>query len=99
MTNGNTVGTADATRERGSGNDVPVLALMRVDRLAFTAGLAFVVFLGSAVGATTLESAVAKQPRSDDLIDTLFPSTITAVVPGSTPIVSIGPLVPRESRR
>ncbi|WP_380677044.1 hypothetical protein [Salinigranum sp. GCM10025319] len=48
---------------------------------------------------TPVGTAVAKQPRSGDPVDTLFPPTITVVATGSTPVVPLGLSVSRESRR
>ena len=83
---------ADRLRERADQHRLPLWLLLEADRVAVTAVLAGVVFLGLvAVGA--LVPAAEAAVRSGDSVDTLFQGLLTATVTGVTLVVTLNQVV------
>jgi len=87
------IGTADTMRGRENASGIRLLVLLRLNRLVLTGLLAVVVFVAFVAVVTLLSPNFVAQVRSGDLIDTMFSSMITAIVTGSTIVVSVGQLV------
>ncbi|WP_324663322.1 hypothetical protein [Haloarcula sediminis] len=87
------IGTANTMRGRADAPGLRLRVLLELNRLVFTAVLVVVVFVAFSVAVTVLPPAFATVIRSGDVIDTLFSAMITAIVTGSTLVVSIGQLV------
>ncbi|WP_277540161.1 hypothetical protein [Haloarcula laminariae] len=87
------VGTANTMRERAKAPGIRFRILLELNRLVFAGVLVVAVFVSFAVAVTVLPPGFAAVVRSGDVIDTLFSAMITAIVTGSTLVVSIGQLV------
>ena len=90
---GDDIGTANTMRGRADEPGVWIRILLELNRLVFTAALVVAVFAAFVVVVTVLPPNFATVVRSGDVIDTLFSAMITAIVTGSTLVVSIGQLV------
>jgi len=93
MTDDDAIGTADTMRGRENASGIRLLVLLRLNRLVLTGLLAVVVFVAFVAVVTLLSPNFVAQVRSGDLIDKMFSSMITAIVTGSTIVVSVGQLV------
>ena len=85
--------TADTMRERAGENRAKLWLLLRANRLLVAAVLTVAIFVAFVAAATALSPALAEKVGSSDPVETLFASTITAVVTGATLVVTIGQLV------
>jgi hypothetical protein len=87
------IGTENTMRGRASTSGIWLRILLELDRLVLTAVLVLTVFVAFVVAVTVLAPTFATTVRSGDVIDTLFSTMITAIVTGSTLVVSISQLV------
>ena len=87
------VSTGNTMRERAGENRVKIWLLLGANRLQVTALLALLVFSSFVVLVTILPPALLPQLRSSDTIETMFSTMISAIVTGTTLVVTIGQLV------
>ncbi|MEZ3163085.1 hypothetical protein ABNG03_01105 [Halorubrum sp. RMP-47] len=85
--------TADTMRERADENRAKLWLLLRANRLVVAGVLTLAVFVAFVAAATSLSPSLAGKVGASDPIETLFASTITAIVTGATLVVTIGQLV------
>ena len=85
--------TANTMRERAGESRIMVWLLLAANRLHVTAVLALFVFLSFIVLVTILPPPLVPQLRSGDTIETMFYAMLSAVITGTTLVVSIGQLV------
>ena len=85
--------TADTMRERAGENRAKLWLLLRANRLVVAAVLTLAVFVAFVAVAAALSPSLAEKVGSSDPIETLFASMITAIVTGTTLVVTIGQLV------
>lgn len=87
------VSTANTMRERAGESRIKLWILLRANRLLVTAFLALAVFGVFVIAVTILPPPLVPQLSSGDTIETMFSTMITAVITGTTLVVTIGQLV------
>jgi len=90
---GGEIGTADTMRGRADESRVKIWLLFRTNRFLLTAGFAAVVFLSFLALSVILEPSVSRQLTSDDTIETTFSTMVSAIITGTTLVVTISQLV------
>ncbi|WP_248905491.1 hypothetical protein [Halocatena marina] len=87
------VSTANTMRERAGESRLKLWLLLRANRLVVTAVLALAIFVVFIVSVTVLPPPLVPQLNADDTIETMFSTMISAVITGTTLVVTIGQLV------
>ncbi|MFC6963030.1 hypothetical protein [Halocatena marina] len=87
------VSTANTMRERAGESRLKLWLLLRANRLVVTAVLALAIFVVFIVSVTILPPPLVPQLNADDTIETMFSTMISAVITGTTLVVTIGQLV------
>lgn len=87
------VSTANTMRERAGESRFKLWLLLRANRLVVTAVLALTIFVVFIVFVTVLPPPLIPKLRSGDTIETMFSTMISAVITGTTLVVTIGQLV------
>ena len=87
------VSTENTLRERSDESSYKLLVLMGVNRLLLTGVLALGVFVVFVAALVHLSPPLVPQLKAGDTLDTLFTTMITAIVTGTTLVVTIGQLV------
>ena len=90
---GGDIGTANTMRERAGENPLKIWLLLGANRLQVTAVLALLVFIGFVVAVSLLPKPLAPQLRTGDTIETMFSTMLSAIITGTTLVVTIGQLV------
>ena len=84
---------ANTMAVRAGENQLKMIVLMGVNRLALATALCLVVFLGFVFTVTVLDPPFVAKLRDADTIETIFTTMISVILTGSTLVVSIGQLV------
>ncbi|UPM45072.1 hypothetical protein [Halocatena salina] len=87
------VSTANTMRERAGENRFKLWLLLRADRLLVTGVLALAVFVIFVMVVTILPPPLIPKLSAQDTIGTMFSTMISAVITGTTLVVTIGQLV------
>ena len=87
------VSTANTMRARAGESRIKIWLLLAANRLHVTAVLALLVFVSFVVLVTVVPPPLIPQLRSGDTIETMFYTMISAVITGTTLVVTIGQLV------
>ncbi|QLG51193.1 hypothetical protein [Natrinema halophilum] len=80
-------------RERAGESRLKIWLLLAANRLQVTAVLALAVLVSFVAAVTFLPEPLIPQLRTGDTIETMFSTMITAIVTGTTLVVTIGQLV------
>ncbi|RRJ31551.1 hypothetical protein [Halocatena pleomorpha] len=87
------VSTANTMRERAGENRFKLWLLLHANRLIVTGALALAIFVVFVVAVAILPPPLIPQLSSQDTIETMFSTMISAVITGTTLVVTIGQLV------
>ncbi|HMB51371.1 hypothetical protein [Natronoarchaeum rubrum] len=87
------ISTADTMRGRADESRVKIWLLFRTNRFALTGAFAALVFLSFLGLSLLLEPPLSTQLASDDTIETTFSTMISAIITGTTLVVTISQLV------
>jgi hypothetical protein len=87
------VSTANTMRDRAGESRIKIWLLLAANRLHVTAALALLVFVAFVAAVTVLPPPLVPQLQSEDTIETMFSTMISAVITGTTLVVTIGQLV------
>ena len=87
------ISTANTMRERSGESRLKVWLLLRTNRLLVASILTATVFFVFVVAVAALPPPLVRQVESGDVIETMFSAMITAIVTGTTLVVTIGQLV------
>ncbi len=80
-------------RERAGESRLKIWLLLGANRLQVTAILALTVFVGFVAAVTLLPEPLTPQLQTGDTIETMFSTMISAIITGTTIVVTIGQLV------
>ena len=87
------IGTANTMRERAGESHLKIWLLLGANRLHVTAVLTLVVFVGFVAAVTLLPKPLTPQLQTGDTIETMFSTMLSAIITGTTLVVTIGQLV------
>ncbi|MFA9417298.1 hypothetical protein [Natrinema sp. HArc-T2] len=80
-------------RERAGESRLKIWLLLGANRLHVTAVLALAVFVGFVAAVTLLPKPLTPQLQTGDTIETMFSTMLSAIITGTTLVVTIGQLV------
>ncbi|WP_130499781.1 hypothetical protein [Natrinema hispanicum] len=80
-------------RERAGESHLKIWLLLGANRLHVTAVLTLVVFVGFVAAVTLLPKPLTPQLQTGDTIETMFSTMLSAIITGTTLVVTIGQLV------
>ncbi|MFD1563168.1 hypothetical protein ACFR99_06380 [Haloarchaeobius amylolyticus] len=80
-------------RERAGESRLKIWLLLGANRLQVTAVLALTVFVGFVAAVTLLPEPLTPQLQTGDTIETMFSTMLSAIITGTTIVVTIGQLV------
>ncbi|TMT87840.1 hypothetical protein E2L06_15105 [Haloterrigena sp. H1] len=87
------ISTANTMRERAGESRLKIWLLLGANRLHVTAVLALAVFVGFVAAVTLLPEPLTPQLQTGDTIETMFSTMLSAIITGTTLVVTIGQLV------
>ena len=93
MSDASETGTADTMRERTGRSRTTLWLLLRADRVLLAVGLAVAVFLAFVVAVVALSPPFVQELGDGSPVDSIFSTMASAVVTGTTLVVTIGQVV------